>query len=168
MALSLSLRPTVTDVAALLFGGVVGLLAWEFFVGTLVPEVFGGPRFGPVGLVGAVLNAVVGFNPGREVNEILHYATGIVFYQVALFGLIALTRRVAGVVLPTIVWGLAWGVATWFIAMGVFASIAGFGFMLGFNAITWWSLAGHVVYAVTAVSVFAAARSLVGLRRQAA
>ena len=151
-------RPTPRDFFALLLAGIAAVVAWEVFVGEIIPAL-GGPRFGPVGLVGAVLNAVIGINPGVEVNTVLHFVTGIVFYQVALLIVILAAGRI-GIRVPSLVWGLVWGVATWFIAMGVFASIAGFGFMLGFNAITWWSLAGHIVYAVVAAVGFGQLRGL--------
>ena len=167
MTLVLNRNRLLQDGAALLAGGVVALIAWEVFVGSVIPQLLGGPRFGPVGLVGQVLNAVIGYNPGLTTNTILHYLTGIVFYQVALAGLIVLTDRIIGLRLPAVVWGVIWGVATWFIALGVFASIAGFGFMLGFGTITWWSLAGHLVYGFTAVTVFAGLRTVLPSRQPA-
>ena len=36
------------------------------------------------------------------------------------------------------------GVLTWILALGVFASLAGLPFMLGFIPLTWMSLVGHV------------------------
>ena len=158
MTLALDTKPGVSDGVALIGGGVAGLVAWEIFVGIIVPDFLGGPRFGPTGLVGAVLNAVIGFNPGATVNTALHYLTGAVFYPVALAVLVIAAGKVLGRHFPAIVWGILWGFATWFIAMGVFATIAGFGFMLGFGAITWWSLVGHLVYAIMSVTIFAALR----------
>ena len=166
MTLVLNRDRLAVDGAALLAGGVVAVIAWEVFVGYVIPQLLGGPRFGPVGLVGQVLNTLIGYNPGLTVNTILHYLTGIVFYPVAVAAAIALADRI-GLRLPAVVWGVTWGVATWFIALGVFASIAGFGFMLGFGAIAWWSLAGHLVYGFTAVTVFAGLRTALPRRQTA-
>lgn len=132
----------------LCLGGAAGLFTWELFARLLTPEVIGGP-LQPASLIISLFENLLGFNPGRPAAEALHYVTGIAGYPLAYWILTRLTRSLG----PTLD-GLLWGVATWVIALGLFASLAGLPFMLGFIPLSWMSLVGHMLYAMVAVSVF--------------
>jgi hypothetical protein len=84
----------------------------------------------------------------RLLAEAIHCLTGILLY---LLGYWFTSRRLA--TFGTLGDGLLWGVVTWILALGVFASLAGLPFMLGWIPLTWFSLVGHVIYAVVAVGV---------------
>lgn len=141
--------PPVGDLAKLAAAGFVGLIAWEVFARFITPLVLGGP-LQPYGLVISLFQSVLGFNPGRTAAEVVHYATGIAFYPLGYLVLLRVGR------LGWAVTGLAWGAITWFLALGVFASIAGLPFMLNWGNLTWMSLIGHVAYAAVAAATFAA------------
>jgi len=132
----------------LCIGGAAGLVTWELFARLLTPEVLGGP-LEPASLIISLFANLFGLNPGRSAAEGLHYVTGIALYPLAYWILTRLLRS-AG---PTLD-GLLWGIATWVIALGLFASLAGLPFMLGFIPLSWMSLVGHMLYAMVAVSVF--------------
>ena len=141
--------PPVGDLAKLAAAGIVGLIAWEVFARAIAPLVLGGP-LQPHGLIISLFQSVLGFNPGRTTAEVLHYATGIAFYPLGYLALLRMGR------LGWAVTGLIWGVATWFLALGVFASIADLPFMLNWGNLTWMSLIGHVAYAAVGAATFAA------------
>lgn len=130
--------------------GVVGVVAWEIIGNYIAPLIIGG-KLSPLGLIISLFKNTIGIDPGRDVAMALHFFTGIVGYPLAY--LIA-TRVVRS--FGPIVDGLALGVGTWFLALGIFASLAGFPFMLNFGNLTWMSLGGHVVYGlvVTLTYVF--------------
>ena len=132
----------------LCIGGAAGLLAWEVFARLLTPAVIGGP-LEPAALIISLFENLLGLNPGRSAAEALHYLTGIALYPLAYW----LLTRPAGSAGPTVD-GLAWGVATWIVALGLFASLAGLPFMLGYIPLTWMSLVGHLLYAMVAVSLY--------------
>ena len=137
-------RRTVTNLA---IGGAAGLAAWEFFARALTPLVIGGP-LQPAALIMRLFENTLGFNPGWLPAESLHYLTGILLYPLAYW----LMTRVFS--LGPAFDGLFWGVVTWVIALGFFASLAGVPFMLGWIPLTWMSLFGHVIYAQLAVTLF--------------
>ncbi|MEQ8816890.1 MAG: hypothetical protein RLO51_13765 [Thalassobaculum sp.] len=142
------LIPDARTVRDLCLGGAGGLLAWELFARLLTPEVIGGP-LEPASLIISLFQNLFGFDPGRPAAEALHYVTGIAGYPLAYWVLARLTRSLG----PTLD-GVLWGVATWFMALGLFASLAGLPFMLGFIPLSWMSLVGHMLYAMVAVSIF--------------
>jgi hypothetical protein len=84
----------------------------------------------------------------RLLAEVIHYLTGILLYPLGYW---FTSRWVA--ILGMLGDGLLWGVVTWILALGVFASLAGLPFMLGWIPLTWFSLIGHVIYAVVGVGV---------------
>ena len=49
---------------------------------------------------------------------------------------------------------MIWGVITWVLALGLFASLAGLPFMLNFIPLSWMSLVGHTLYAMVAVTLY--------------
>lgn len=142
------LIPDARTLRDLFIGGAAGLLTWELFARLLTPEVIGGP-LEPAALIISLFENLFGFNPGRPAAEALHYVTGIALYPLAYWVLTRIARSLG----PTLD-GLLWGVATWVIALGLFASLAGLPFMLGFIPLTWMSLVGHMLYAMVAVSVY--------------
>ena len=139
--------------AYLCIGGAAGLLTWELFARLLTPQVIGGP-LEPASLIISLFQNLFAFDPGRPAAEALHYVTGIAGYPVAYYVLTRLARSLG----PTLD-GLLWGLATWVIALGLFASLAGLPFMLGFIPLSWMSLVGHMLYAMVAVGVFFELRS---------
>jgi len=138
-------RRTVRD---LLIGGAAGLLVWELFARWITPKILGGP-LEPASLIITLFQNLIGLNPGRPFAEALHIVTGIALYPLAYWVLTRLTRSLG----PTLD-GLLWGIATWVIALGLFASLAGLPFMLNFIALSWLSLVGHMLYAMVAVTLF--------------
>lgn len=133
---------------SLAIGGAAGLATWEAFARLLTPQVLGGP-LEPAALIISLFENLLGLDPGRTAAEALHYVTGILLYPLAYWILTRLARSLG----PTLD-GLLWGVATWIIALGLFASLAGLPFMLGFIALSWMSLVGHMLYAMVAVTTF--------------
>lgn len=150
LALALLARLDLTGATLrnLCIGGAAGLVTWELFARLLTPEVIGGP-LEPASLIIKLFENLIGVNPGRPAAEALHYVTGVALYPLAYWILTRLARSLG----PTLD-GLLWGVATWVIALGLFASLAGLPFMLGFIPLSWMSLVGHTLYALVAVSVF--------------
>lgn len=120
--------------------GIIGVVAWEIVGNYIAPLIIGG-KLSPIGLIISLFKNTLGFNPGRDVAMAIHFFTGIVGYPLAY--LIA-TRVVRS--FGSIVDGLALGVGTWILALGIFAPLAGFPFMLNFGNLTWMSLGGHIVY----------------------
>ena len=128
MALTVDMRLTGRDIATLLLGGVAGLELWELFTGVFAPLVLGF-QFSPIPLVGALFQTLFGENPGRPINMLVHHATGIVFYPIG-FVVLATIAAAIGLRFAALVWGIVWGGITWFLALGVFAPIAGNAFLL--------------------------------------
>ena len=151
-SLTVSLRAVSPRALIALFaGGLLGLVVWEVFARVITPLVLGGP-LEPAGLIISLFRNLIDINPGRPAAEVIHYLTGIFFYPIGYY----ILSRIAS--FGAVVDGLAWGVITWVLALGVFASLAGFPFMLNFIPLTWMSLLGHVLYALVAVVAFFALR----------
>ncbi len=160
--------------AALVVGGVAGLLVWEFFARVVAVELAGGP-LSPIGLVEAVLGKfgiwealALSGSERRAVAESVHYATGLVIYPL---GYLAIVRPIARASpFPLSGWllvGLVYGLALTVFAIYVLAHlVAGFPPFLGWlgaleraasgaaplsTAVThigFASLLGHVAYGV--------------------
>lgn len=140
--------PNLRVLTQLFIGGLCGHLVWEVFARFLTRALLGGP-LEPAALIISLFQNLLGTNPGRPLAELLHYVTGIVLYPLGYY---LLTRFVFS--RGPIFDGLLWGVITWILALGVFASMAGLPFMLGFIPLTWFSLVGHLAYALVAALVF--------------
>lgn len=141
--------PSARTAAALVLGAAVGLIAWEIFARAVAPAWIGGP-LQPTGLVKSLFANFLGLPVGQGAAQGLHVATGLVFYPAAFW---LLTR------MHSFGWavdGLLWGIATWFLALGVFAPLGGLPFLLGIGQITWAALVGHVIYGLGAAGGFAA------------
>ncbi len=147
-ALLARLIPDARTLRDLCLGGAAGLLTWELFARVVTPEVIGGP-LEPAALIISLFQNLFGFDPGRPAAEALHYATGVALYPLAYWVLTRVTLSLG----PTAD-GVVWGIATWILALGLFASLAGLPFMLGYIPLSWMSLVGHMLYAMVAVTLF--------------
>lgn len=141
--------------ARLCVGGLVGLLAWELFAQFLTPIFVGGP-LEPPALITSLIQHWTGVVVPWELAVAIHWATGILLYPLGYW---FTTRWIVS--FGTLGDGLLWGVVTWALALGVFASLAGLPFMLGFIPLTWFSLIGHVIYALLTVVVAERGRATV-------
>jgi hypothetical protein len=140
--------PTLREVAMLAIGGLAGLLVWELFANPITSWIVGGP-LQPPALIISLFQNLFGFKMSWPAAATLHYTTGILFYPLGYF---FVTRVMAS--FGTWIDVVLWGVATWVIALGFFATLAGLPFMLGFILLSWMSLVGHVIYAVVAGVIF--------------
>lgn len=134
-------------VGRLALGSVVGLVAWEQFANFVTPLFVGGP-LEPPALVTSPVQRWTGVVVPWALAVAIHRATGILPYPLGYW----FTSRWL-VSFGTLGDGFLWGVVTWILALGVFATLAGLPFMLGLIPRTWFSLLGHVIYAAVAVLV---------------
>jgi hypothetical protein len=139
--------PSRGKLAWLAVGGFIGLVAWELFANLVTPIFVGGP-LEPPALITSLIQHWTGIVVPWPLAVAIHYATGILLYPLGYW---FLSRWL--VTFGTIVDGVLWGVITWILALGVFASLAGLPFMLGWIPLTWFSLIGHVIYALLAVVI---------------
>jgi hypothetical protein len=139
--------PTAADLGRLCLGGFVGLMAWEAFARFVTPVFLGG-ALEPAALVTSLVQNWTGVVVPRLLAEAVHYLTGILLYPLGYW----FTSRWI-VSFGTLGDGVLWGVVTWILALGVFASLAGLPFMLGWIPLTWFSLVGHLIYGVLAVEI---------------
>ena len=135
-------------IVTILLTGVTSLLVWEIWARMITPQLIGGP-LEPAGLVQAV------FGLGdRTVAEAIHVMTGLIAYPL---GYIFIARPVAKALLPFLpswVVALGYGAALWVFALYIMAHlIAGFPPFLGFTALAWASLAGHLLFALAGGAV---------------
>ncbi len=148
MTLSYAIRlPSLRTFAALVAGGLAADIAWEVWARVVTPLIVGGP-LQPAALILSLFR----LPPEYFLQaEILHVATGLVFYPLVMWGI--RTYVYAG---SRLVDGLVIGLFTWFLALGVFAPLAGLPFMLGFILLAWMSGIGHVLYGLVLSFVFRA------------
>lgn len=139
--------PSGEQLGRLAAGGVVGLTAWELFANLVTPVFVGGP-LQPPALITSLIQNWTGIVVPWALAVAIHWTTGVLLYPLGYW----FTSRWL-VSLGTLGDGLLWGVVTWILALGVFATLAGLPFMLGFIPLTWFSLIGHVLYAALAVAV---------------
>ena len=141
-ALSRSLVITV------LAAGVAADATWEVWARLITPLLVGGPL-----QPAALIQSVFGF---RDIflAELIHGVVGVVFYPL---GYLFLARPIARLVVPFLPWwivGMGFGVGLWVFALYVMAHLfAGLPPFLGFIALTWASLAGHVMFGLVAAAV---------------
>ncbi|MEM1307388.1 MAG: hypothetical protein AAGG99_07680 [Pseudomonadota bacterium] len=146
-AMGANIIPTGRQLGALIIGGAFGLALWEVSARLLAPQIIGGPME-PAGLIISLFKAVFGLTLTTTIAETIHIATGLVGYPIGYW---VFTRIIS---LGTALNGLVWGVILWFVALGVFASLAGFPFLLGYGNLTWLSLMGHVLYGYGLATMF--------------
>lgn len=139
--------PSFRVFGALVAGGLAADLAWEFWARVITPVIVGGP-LQPAGLILSLFRLPAEYYVHAEV---LHVVTGLVFYPMVMWAI--RTYVYAGSRLAD---GLIIGLFTWFLALGVFAPLAGLPFMLGFILLSWMSGIGHVLYGIALSFVFRA------------
>lgn len=146
----------------LVVGGLVAMLAFDFFGQVLSPMLRGvaGPYIGatlaPVALANQSLGVVTGLGAKviatYKIGFIAHLLTGLLFYPVGYMYIARPISRIAPFV-PWWIVGIAYGVVIWVFAMYVMAHlVAGNPPFLNWSGITWVALWGHILFAV----VFAA------------
>ncbi|MGU9978995.1 hypothetical protein ACJ4V0_03035 [Phreatobacter sp. HK31-P] len=141
--------PGLREMVALMVGGFAGLGLWEIWANVPTAIVAGGP-LEPPSLIKALFAARLGFEPSDVVAKALHYFTGVIGYPLGYF---LLTRN--GVSLGRRWNGWIWGAFTTFIALGIFAPLAGLPFMLlaWGGQLTVMSTIGHALYGAMAAWV---------------
>lgn len=136
--------------------GVAGLVTWEMFSRLIAPMWIGGP-LDATGLIQMSLGL------SETPAELLHLLTGIVVFPVGYF---LVVHPLVARIVPFLPWpaqGLGYGVALWVFAMFVMASlIGGAPAFLGFQPLTWASLAGHMLMglAISGVAAIPMRRAL--------
>lgn len=139
--------PRASDV---LVPGIAGLAVWEAFARGIAPFWLGFP-LEPAGLVEAALGI------GGPAAVMIHIITGLIAFPI---GYIVVVRPIARRLSPALPWwavGLGYGTGLWVFAMFVIAHLlAGMPPFLGFAAVTWASLVGHLLLGLTLSGVVAA------------
>ncbi|WP_420393002.1 hypothetical protein [Acuticoccus sp.] len=140
-----------------LLAGVAADLAWEVWARALTPLWVGGPL-----QPAALIQSVFGFN-NWPLAEAIHAFVGVVAYPLGyLLVALPLARRVGsalGVALPWPIVAAGFGVGLWVFALYVMAHLfAGLPPFLGFIALTWASLVGHLVFGLVVGAVVALRR----------
>ena len=141
--------PGLREMVALMVGGLAGLGLWEIWANVPTAIVAGGP-LEPPSLIKALFAARLGFEPSDVAAKALHYVTGVVGYPLGYY---LLTRN--GVSIGRRWNGWIWGTFTTFIALGIFAPLAGLPFMLlaWGGQLTVMSTIGHALYGAMAAHV---------------
>jgi len=141
-----------TFVTALL-AGLAADIVWEIWARVVTPVLVGGP-LQPAALV----QGVFAFN-NWVLAEVIHAVVGIVFYPL---GYLFIARPLQRAIIPALPWwltALAYGVGLWIFALYIMAHLfAGQPPFLGFIPLTWASLAGHLLFALTLAFVVRARR----------
>lgn len=136
-----------------LAAAAIGSLAvWEVFARLAAP-LWLGHALEPTALI------EMAFGIGGAGAQALHIVTGLVAFPL---GYVLVVRPLARRVAPALPWwllGAAYGVALWIFAMYVVASlIGGAPAFLGFGAVAWASLVGHVALGLTLTFVVGGGR----------
>lgn len=136
--------PRPSDIA---LAGITGLAVWEAFARGIAP-LWVGHRLDPSGLIEAALG--IG-GPAAQVIDIL---TGVVAFPI---GYASIVRPIARQILPGLPWWVAgpgYGAGLWVFAMFVIAHmLAGMPAFLGFGAVAWASLVGHLALGLALAGV---------------
>ncbi|MGX1100277.1 hypothetical protein [Amorphus sp. MBR-141] len=132
-----------TFVTAIL-AGIAADIVWEIWARGITPFLVGGP-LEPAALVQGVFGL-----QSRAIAEVIHAVVGVVFYPL---GYLFIARPLQRAILPGLPWwltALAYGVGLWIFALYIMAHLfAGQPPFLGFIPLTWASLAGHLLFALT-------------------
>jgi len=139
---------TLATLATAIMAGVAADLSWEVWARLIAPLWVGGP-LQPAALV----QSVFGFQ-NVVLGEIVHAVVGVLFYPL---GYLFIARPLARALVPFLPWwlvGAGFGIGLWVFALYVMAHIfAGLPAFLGFIALTWASLVGHVIFGVVTAGV---------------
>ncbi len=149
-------------VVTILVGGLLAILAFDFFGQVLSPALKGivdpylGSSLAPVPLANQSLGVITGLGAktiaAYNLGHVAHWLTGLLFYPIGYMFIARPISRIAPFV-PWWIVGLAYGVVIWVFAMYVMAHlVAGNPPFLGWTGITWVALWGHILFAM----VFAA------------
>lgn len=147
IAAAIDRLPARRTFLALIGGGIAADLAWEVWARAITPAVLGGP-LQPAALILSLFRLPQAYYGHAEV---LHLATGAVFYPLLFWAI--RTHLVRG---SRVFDGMVIGLATWVLALGVFAPLAGLPFMLNFIPLAWMSGIGHLVYGLVLSVVYRA------------
>jgi hypothetical protein len=141
--------PSARTLAHLVIGGFAGLGFWELW--SAVPTAWlAGFALEPPELVKALIYTWTRIETPNTIAKLIHYITGFLFYPLGYF---LITRGIKRFGMPADGW--IWGVATYFIALGFFAPLAGQRFLLlDVPALSFMSLVGHAIYGWLAAEVF--------------
>jgi hypothetical protein len=143
--------PSGRTLTHLMLGGFAGLGFWELFAAVPTAWLAEFP-LEPPELVKSLFSHQLGLALSTPVAKLLHFLTGFLFYPLGYW---LLTRRVTSFGMPADGW--IWGVITYFIALGVFAPLAGQQFLLiDVPRLSLMSLIGHAIYGWLAAHVFEA------------
>lgn len=141
--------PSAAAIWNLALGGAAGLGIWELFSSVPTPYI-AGFALEPPELVKSLLSHQLGLTVDTPTAKGLHFITGILFYPLAYWVLARFILKFG----PDAN-GWIWGIATWFIALGFFAPLAGQTFLLhDVPVLSFMSLVGHAIYGWVAVIVF--------------
>ncbi len=141
--------PSATTVWHLFIGGCAGLGFWEAFSAVPTAMVAGFP-LQPPELVKSLFFNMFGLTISNVLAHAIHYVTGFLFYPIGYW---IVTRMIKSFGMPADGW--IWGVATYFIALGVMAPLAGQFFLLrDVPLLSLMSLIGHAIYGWIAALVF--------------
>lgn len=132
--------PRPREIVLLVAAGLAADVVWEFWARVVTAAIIGGP-LQPASLILGLFRLPESY---RGFAEALHLTTGFLFYPLLY---LAIRRLVYSG--GALVDGLVIGVATWILALGIFAPLAGQPFMLGFIPLAWMSGIGHVLYGLT-------------------
>lgn len=147
----------------LALGGLVAMLAFDFFGQVLSPMLRGivdpylGASLAPVALANQALGILTGLGAqtiaANNIGYITHLLTGILFYPI---GYTFIARPISRP-FPFVPWwivGLAYGVVIWVFAMYIMAHlVAGNPPFLGWTGITWVALWGHIIFAMVYAAI---------------
>ena len=133
----------------LALAAAAAMAGWEIFAKGIAPLIMGGP-LSPNGLIVSLIKSLFAVKPPGYVATVLHWFTGLAAYPLGFLVLAAVLPRIG-----FIGQGIIVGVGTWFLALGVFAPLAGLPFMLKFGTITWVSLWGHLAYGLILAGLYA-------------
>lgn len=143
--------PSARDAWHLVLGGFAATGFYEVWANW--PTVlFAGFPLEPPELIKQLFRHRLGVEVPNVWAKALHYLTGFVFYPLGYW----LLTRLRSFGHPADGW--IWGVITYFIALGFFAPLAGFPFLLigDNNLLSIMSLVGHAIYGYVLAVVFQA------------
>lgn len=141
--------PSARTILNLAIGGFAGLGFWEAF--SAVPTAWAaGFPLEPPELVRSLFSHQLGLTISLTMAKLLHYLTGFLFYPIGYW---IVTRWIRSFGMPADGW--IWGIATYFIALGFFAPLAGQSFLLlDVPVLSFMSLIGHAIYGYVGAFVF--------------